>query len=203
MNLEFKKKLILIYLSFFAGISLLFLVNGIFLKNAFALPTEGQKCDIEKPNDADCIKVSRDAYNNFVNNNVPIKGYKCKANLCENIADADQELICCKPVSKENQNTEKNQNTAGVENGLTNPLGKITDIPTLVGAVIRAVLGLLGVICLCFIIYGGFLFLTSGGSEEQIKKAKGTISWAIVGTVIIFGAYAITYFVIEALFGKS
>jgi len=43
------------------------------------------------------------------------------------------------------------------------------------------------------ILYAAFLFMTSGGDEEKIKKAKRAITWAIVGiAIIIIGAGFIT-----------
>ncbi len=43
------------------------------------------------------------------------------------------------------------------------------------------------------ILYAGALFMTSGGDEEKIKKAKRALTWAIVGiTIIIIGAGFIT-----------
>lgn len=42
-----------------------------------------------------------------------------------------------------------------------------------------------------FIVYAGFLFVSARGNEEQIKTAKTTFFWAIIGTALIVGAYAI------------
>ena len=67
------------------------------------------------------------------------------------------------------------------------------------GGVIKVVVSLLGVILACFLIYGGVLWMTSGGNEEQIKKAKGLINNAIIGLVIVVFAYAIAAFVINSL----
>ena len=41
------------------------------------------------------------------------------------------------------------------------------------------------------IIYAGFLFVTAGGSEEQVTKAKGWIFWTLVGATIILGSRVI------------
>ena len=44
------------------------------------------------------------------------------------------------------------------------------------------------------VLYAGFLFLTSGGDEEKIKRAKRTITWVIVGVaIILIGAGFITF----------
>lgn len=47
------------------------------------------------------------------------------------------------------------------------------------------------VLALVFIIYSGFLFVTAGGSEDQITKAKATFLWTIIGVAIVLGAKAI------------
>lgn len=41
------------------------------------------------------------------------------------------------------------------------------------------------------IIYAGFLFATARGNEEQIKTAKKAFFWAIIGTALVLGAWAI------------
>src|SRR3989338_2257397 len=44
------------------------------------------------------------------------------------------------------------------------------------------------------IIYGGLLWMTSGGEEEKITKGKTIILWCGIGIVVIFSAYLITNF---------
>jgi len=53
------------------------------------------------------------------------------------------------------------------------------------------VLGFLGLIAVLIIIYGGFLYLTAAGKEEQATKGKNSLTYAIIGIVIILGSYAI------------
>ena len=48
-------------------------------------------------------------------------------------------------------------------------------------------------------LYAGFLWLTSAGSEEKVGQAKKIITSAIIGLVIIFISYAIATFVITQL----
>lgn len=94
-------------------------------------------------------------------------------------------------------------NTPTVNSGipaLENPLGT-TSVPQLLGRVINAFLGITGSLALLLFIYGGFLWLTSGGNEDSIKKGKATIVWAVLGLVIIFGAYALVNFVISRALG--
>lgn len=89
-------------------------------------------------------------------------------------------------------------NTTAGRAGL--PGGPI-DLAVVIGNLIRYVLGLMGLILLVLIVYGGFLWMTSAGSEEKIKKAKGIITNAVVGLIIVLLAYAITWFVMTRLTG--
>lgn len=78
-------------------------------------------------------------------------------------------------------------------------LGKETDISTIVGKIIGIVFTLMGIILLVLIIVAGIMWMTSGGSEEQVKKAKGIFKSAFIGLIIIILAYAISRFVIANL----
>jgi len=48
-------------------------------------------------------------------------------------------------------------------------------------------------------VYGGLLWMTSGGSNEQVKKGRDILIWATVGLVIIFSAYGLVRFVIQGV----
>ncbi len=73
------------------------------------------------------------------------------------------------------------------------------DIKPFIGTVIQVALSMLGVIFLVLMIYGGYLWMTAHGNEENVTKAKDLITAAIVGLIIVISAYAISYFVINAL----
>jgi hypothetical protein len=74
-----------------------------------------------------------------------------------------------------------------------------TDPRIVVGKIIQIFLGLLGVIALGLIIYGGFLWMTAAGNEEQIDRAKKVLTSAIIGLVIILSAFGITTFILNSL----
>lgn len=84
------------------------------------------------------------------------------------------------------------------DGGLPNPLSA-SDLPTIIGIVLRSAFGLLGSLALAMFIYGGFLWLTSGGSPERIEKGKNTMIWAVLGVAVAFTAYAVVDFVIGAI----
>ncbi len=78
------------------------------------------------------------------------------------------------------------------------------EVSGLIGKILRTfIFVFLGAIFLEFTIYGGYLWLTSGGNEEQIAKAKKIITSTAVGIFIMLSAYAITYFVIYNVAEKT
>ena len=70
-----------------------------------------------------------------------------------------------------------------------------TNIETVGGKVLKAALALVGMVFFIIIFYGGFRWLLARGNEEDITKAKNTVIGAIIGLMIVLGAYAITNFV--------
>lgn len=67
------------------------------------------------------------------------------------------------------------------------------------GIIVRAFISLIGIIFISYTIYGGFLWMTAAGKEEQITKAKNIIRDGIIGIIVILGAAAIYYFIFNAL----
>lgn len=105
-------------------------------------------------------------------------------------------------------------NIAGAQDDLvteTQALGETAGfsqqpLPVIIGNIIRIFLGFLGVVLLIIIIYGGFLYMTSGGEPDKVSKARKWIVNGIIGLVICLSAFAITSFIISKLneaFGLS
>ncbi len=86
--------------------------------------------------------------------------------------------------------------TPGVESALG--LGT-TDIRITVATIIRNFIGLLGIVAVALILYGGFLWMTSAGNEEQVDKARKVITQAVIGLAIILASVAITQFILSRL----
>lgn len=81
---------------------------------------------------------------------------------------------------------------------ITDPLnGK--SISDIIGTVILTLLGIVGSLSLIMFIYGGILWIISGGNEDNVKKGKETLKWAVLGIVIVFASYGILNFVIDAI----
>ena len=84
------------------------------------------------------------------------------------------------------------QNTPVVQ--LKDPLKAnytIETLPELFGKLIIPVLGIIGSLTLLVFVYGGFIWMTSAGSPEKIKKGTNAMLYAAIGLCIIFSAYGI------------
>ncbi len=73
----------------------------------------------------------------------------------------------------------------------------------LLGDIILIILSLIGIVFVIFIIYAGYLWMTASGNEQKVDKSKEILRQAIIGLIVVFGAYAIAYFVIQVFFGVS
>src|SRR3989344_8425454 len=82
----------------------------------------------------------------------------------------------------------------GLNYGTFTGLGT-NDLREGVMTIVRVIMGFLGIISILVMLYGGFVWLTSAGSEDKIGQAKKIISAGILGLVIIFISFAIATFV--------
>lgn len=57
--------------------------------------------------------------------------------------------------------------------------------------IVGTVLSLAGVALFIMLLVGGFSFLFSGGDPKKLEQARGTLTNAIIGLVIIVAAYLI------------
>ncbi len=65
----------------------------------------------------------------------------------------------------------------------------------ILGTVVSAFIGLLGVVFIGLIIYAGYNWMIARGEEEKLNTAKDTLKRAITGLIIVVGSYAIWKFV--------
>ncbi len=74
-----------------------------------------------------------------------------------------------------------------------------TDIRVIVAKIIRAAFGLLGIIALGLMLYGGFIYMTSGGQEDKVEQGRKILINATIGLAIILSSLAIVQFVLSKL----
>ncbi len=92
---------------------------------------------------------------------------------------------------------------------LTNPVFAQTDSdapPTIsgnIGPIVERVTNYLfpiaGLLALIFVIIGGYMWIISGGDPGRVKQAQGTLTWAILGLVIVLVIFGVLRIVINFL----
>ncbi|TAL19460.1 hypothetical protein EPN90_03400 [Patescibacteria group bacterium] len=119
---------------------------------------------------------------------------------CQSAKDCSSKKIQVEtPSAKCSQyNTAPTGGAAGPTSRFRLPSG---DLPSIFGRAIRLILGVSGSIAFGAILFGGFLWLTSGGSPETITKARNIIVWAGLGLLVIFASYALVSTIITSLSG--
>ena len=88
--------------------------------------------------------------------------------------------------------------TAGAAK-LNQGLGQSSDIQSFIGTIIGTALSFVGIVFFILMLYGGFLWMTARGNEDQTSKAIGTITAGAIGMVIIMASYTITSFLFTSL----
>lgn len=76
-----------------------------------------------------------------------------------------------------------------------------SNLAAIIGGIVKAAIGTLGIIFVVLIVYAGFLWMTARGEEDKVTKAKDTIQRSVIGLVIVIAAYAIASFVISRVTG--
>lgn len=82
-------------------------------------------------------------------------------------------------------------------NDLTNTNLGTRDLRDTIAGVINIFLGFLGILATLIILYGGYVWMTSGGNADKIDKAKRIIINGVIGLIIILSSYAIARFLLE------
>ena len=71
-----------------------------------------------------------------------------------------------------------------------------TPLIVIVGRAIQIFLGLLGIIAVLLIMYGGFIWMTAAGDPAKVEKAKKILINAIIGIIIILSAFTLVSFLL-------
>lgn len=68
-----------------------------------------------------------------------------------------------------------------------------------VGGIVQNILALTGVIFMLMIVVAGDLWMTAGGNEEKLKKARDMIFNGVIGLAIVFAAYLAADFLVKMI----
>jgi len=59
--------------------------------------------------------------------------------------------------------------------------------------------GLVSVVFLFVLVWGGYIYLTAAGNEERERLAKRVLLFSVIGLVIVLLAYAVVLFLLQVL----
>ena len=119
-----------------------------------------------------------------------------KCSCCKKIDEGKYDCLC------QGSNLNKDCRVGGL---VTDPICACCGDCTLTNAVgvgitiANIILKYLGVIALLLFVYGGIIWMTSGGASEKIQQGKKIVLGAVIGIVIICFAYVIVQTLLKAL----
>lgn len=73
------------------------------------------------------------------------------------------------------------------------------DVTTAIGDVIALLLSLVGIFFFIMMVYGGILWMTARGKEDQVDRARRTVVGTAIGLVVTVSGYAMTVLVSDTL----
>lgn len=84
--------------------------------------------------------------------------------------------------------------------GFAEKFGEQPKIGTIISALLPYLFVLAGLGLLVFLILGGFQLMVSGGDPKAVEQAKGKITGAVIGFLIIFIAFWLVQ-ILQVIFG--
>ena len=73
--------------------------------------------------------------------------------------------------------------------------------PGLISSIVDKVLGYLfplaGLIAVIFIIQGGYMWIISAGDPARVKQAQGTLTWAVIGLIVILIIFSVLQVILK------
>ncbi len=84
---------------------------------------------------------------------------------------------------------------------IENPI-RFGSIQELIGGVFNAILAIVGALALILLALGGIQYMSSGGDKIAVEQARGRITSAVVGLMIVFGAWLVINFIGNLLTGE-
>lgn len=102
----------------------------------------------------------------------------------------------CDTTSKVTLESKKDCQIKGDPNQVSNGVAKIGR------SIVNVFSAIIGVTAVVFLLYGGFRYITSGGSTEKVGDAKKTIIFAIIGLIVVALAQVIVNLTLSTTAGQ-
>lgn len=87
----------------------------------------------------------------------------------------------------------------GVTGTIDNPPGLkpgLTTLPGIITTLLPIIFTIAGLILFAMLIWGGFELLLSGGDKHAAESARGRITMAFIGFILVFAAFWLTRFLL-------
>jgi len=81
---------------------------------------------------------------------------------------------------------------------IQNPL-QWDNICDAISQILNIIFGLAGAIAVIFLVMGGVQYMTSGGDKVGVEQARGRITAAVVGLIIVLGAVLVVNTLLRAV----
>ena len=74
---------------------------------------------------------------------------------------------------------------------------KIGELFDVLDNVLQHIFPLAGLICVVFVIIGGYMWMSAAGDPSRVKSAQSTLTWAIIGLIVVLLAVAIIEVIVK------
>ncbi|MCK5084583.1 MAG: hypothetical protein KAQ64_02935 [Candidatus Pacebacteria bacterium] len=114
-------------------------------------------------------------------------------------------VVVCDPINCDIDTSVCLGSRTAIEGGWgdeTAPDNVPTDIKAAIMNVTNWILGFVAIIATLVVIYGGVLYLTAAGNEDNVATAKKTIAYGIIGIVVTGLAYAMVIVVSTVILSR-
>ncbi|MFA6305549.1 MAG: PKD domain-containing protein [Candidatus Gracilibacteria bacterium] len=119
----------------------------------------------------------------------------------KDLKDAAEKLFTTNEQGQDFSQFKPGESLTLEKEGINPAITASSDVREFVLKVVNFALGFLGLIAVIIVIYGGVLYLTAAGAEENTGKAKKAIMYAVIGLIIILGSFALVNTVIKGVGG--
>jgi len=75
------------------------------------------------------------------------------------------------------------------------------DVTQAVSNIANIMAGVAGSVTIIMMIYGGIQYITSAGNQEAAGRAKGTLTWAVIGFILILSSWGLLKFFLNRILG--
>lgn len=108
-------------------------------------------------------------------------------------------------VAAQNSTTEQLYDSIAKQNNAfqnSSEIGPPQDIRIIVARIIKVFLGFVGFLATVYLVYGGYMYMTSAGNESRASDASKIMLYSALGILIILTSYSITNYVYK-IFERS